>query len=277
MRLGANIRATHSPEEWIAELKSKGYRAAYCPLDVDASDALIAEYRQAAEENDIVIAEVGGWSNMLSPSPELRKRNVERNIRCLMLADAIGARCSVNVSGKPCSDAAWDKCFPDFDGDAAYEQVVRTAQHIIEQAKPRSAAFTIECMQWMIPDSIESCERLLRDVDSPHFGVHFDAVNLINSPSRYVHNGEYITRFIERLGAHIRSCHLKDVIMRSDMLVHIEETLAGTGVLDYGALLGGINALDPDIPMMLEHLPDLESYDRAAAYVRAQAAKLGIE
>ena len=38
MRLGAPIRDTHSPEEWIAELRAKGYRAAYGPLDENARD-----------------------------------------------------------------------------------------------------------------------------------------------------------------------------------------------------------------------------------------------
>ena len=277
MRLGAPIRATHSPEEWISELKRKGYRAAYCPLDADAPDALTAEYRQAALENDIVIAEVGVWNNMLTPDPGMRARNLERNVRLLQLADRIGARCCVNVSGNPTSDAEWDCYFPGYDSEATYELVARTMQRIIDEAQPRTACFTLECMQWMLPDSTDSCERLLRDVDRERFGVHFDPVNLINSPRRYEHNGEYIADFIARLGQRICSCHLKDVILRRErMLVHLEETPAGTGALDYGALLSGISALDQDMPVMLEHLPELADYDRAAAHVRAQAAKLGI-
>ena len=43
IRLGAPIRATHSPEEWISELRRKGYRAAYCPLDADAPERLERE------------------------------------------------------------------------------------------------------------------------------------------------------------------------------------------------------------------------------------------
>lgn len=277
MRLGAPIRPTHSPEEWIGELRRKGYRAAYCPLDADAPDALIAEYRQAARESDIVIAEVGVWNNMLAPDPDLRARNIERNVRMLRLADAIGARCCVNVSGNPTSDAEWDRYFPGYDSEATYELVARTLQRVIDEAQPRSARFTLECMQWMLPDSIESCERLLRYVDRECFGVHFDPVNLIYSPWRYEHNGAYIADFIARLGARICSCHMKDVILRREaMLVHLEETPAGTGALDYPALLTGMNALDPDMPMMLEHLQDLASYDRAAAHVRAQAEALGI-
>lgn len=277
MRLGAPIRDTHSPEEWIAELRAKGYRAAYCPLDETAPDSLISEYRQAAIEHDIVIAEVGIWNNMLAPDPELHARNIDRSIRRLMLADRIGARCCVNVSGNPTSDAQWDRYFPDFDSDATYDLVARTVQQIIDEAAPQSACFSLECMQWMIPDSATSYARLIDMIDRPRFGVHLDPVNLINSPERYAHNAQLMTDFIARLGGHILSCHLKDVILRLErMLVHLDETIAGTGMLDYPALLGALNALEPDLPVMLEHLPDLASYDNAAAYVRTQAAKLGI-
>lgn len=278
MRLGAPIRDTHSPEEWIAQLRAKGYRAAYCPLDETAPESLIAEYRQAARENDIVIAEVGIWNNMLTPDPEARARNIDRSIRRLMLADRIGAVCCVNVSGNPTDDAQWDRYFPGYDSTETYELVARTVQHIIDEAAPDSACFSLECMQWMIPDSLESYARLIDMIDRPRFGVHLDPVNLINSPARYAHNADLMTRFIDGLGGRILSCHLKDVILRLErMLVHIDETIAGTGALDYAALLSALNGLGPDLPVMLEHLPDLASYDAAAAYVRAQAAGLGIE
>lgn len=277
MRLGAPIRPTASPEEWIAELRRNGYRAAYCPLRPDAPDHLIAEYRQAAQEHDIVIAETGGWSNLLAPDPELRRRNVDMNIAQLRLADRIGARCCVNVSGNPTSDAEWDRYFPGYDSDATYELVARTVQHIIDEAHPERACYSIECMQWMIPDSTESYERLLRDVGRDRFGVHLDPVNMIYSPWRYDHNGEYVADFIARLGGRILSCHAKDVILRREhTLVRLEETPPGTGALDYAAFLTALSALDPDTPLMLEHLPDIADYEAAAAYVRAQADALGI-
>ena len=72
--------------------------------------------------------------------------------------------------------------------------------------------------------------------------------------------------------------HVKDVILRRErMLVHLEETLCGTGTFDHAAMLKAINAVDPDIPLMLEHLPSLSDYDAAAAHVRAVAAKCGLE
>jgi hypothetical protein len=64
MRLGGPIfEKFDSPETWIAAVKVLSYRAAYCPVGLDADDATIRAYERAAQEADVVIAEVGAWSN----------------------------------------------------------------------------------------------------------------------------------------------------------------------------------------------------------------------
>ena len=60
MRLGGPVFGQYStPLEWAAALKKAGYRAAYCPLPIDADDASIEAYAHIAREEDILIAEVG--------------------------------------------------------------------------------------------------------------------------------------------------------------------------------------------------------------------------
>ena len=68
MRLGGPIFAkTDNPESWAAAVAAAGYRAAYCPVAPDADSNTIQAYAMAARQADIVIAEVGAWSNPLSP------------------------------------------------------------------------------------------------------------------------------------------------------------------------------------------------------------------
>ena len=81
---------------------------------------------------------------------------------------------------------------------------------------------------------------------------------------------------LARLGPAIKSCHAKDTILRQQLTVHIDEVRPGLGTLDYPALLHGLVQLDPDMPLMLEHLPSQEEYRAAAAYVREVAHQEGI-
>ena len=82
--------------------------------------------------------------------------------------------------------------------------------------------------------------------------------------------------FVARLGPHIRSCHAKDILISGPLSVHLDEVRPGTGNLDYRALLGELNKLDADLPLMLEHLPNEAEYDLAAQYVRGVAKELNI-
>ena len=59
-------------------------------------------------------------------------------------------------------------------------------------------------------------------------------------------------------------------------LVHLDEVRPGLGNLDYATLLKKPEALDRDIPLMLEHLSSERQYREAASYIREVAQRMGI-
>ena len=276
MRLGGPIfQQCDSPEAWIEAVHAKGYRAAFCPLSPSASDAETQAYRQAAAEADIVIAEVGAWSNPLSPDPQTRKEALDKCKRSLELAEWIGARCCVNIAGSR-SDK-WDgPCAADLTRET-FDRIVATTREIIDAVGPRQTRYTLETMPWMYPDSPESYQDLLRAIDHPGFAVHLDPVNLVNCPTRYFHTGDLLRDCFARLGSQIRSCHAKDIALADHLTLHLDEVRPGNGNLDYRTYLRQLDRLDPDTPLMLEHLPGEEEYDLAAAHVRKIAQELGYQ
>ena len=73
MRLGSPLPETwDSPAGWVAALQRHGFRAAYWPLGDDADADTAGEYADAAAAADVVIAEIGAWSNPLSPDAPTR-------------------------------------------------------------------------------------------------------------------------------------------------------------------------------------------------------------
>ena len=80
----------------------------------------------------------------------------------------------------------------------------------------------------------------------------------------------------ERLGPKIRSVHAKDVVLRAEHALRLDETRPGLGAPDYRTLLRELDKLDPDLTLVLEHLPDEAAFDAATAYVRGIAADAGV-
>ena len=276
MRLGGpTFQKNPDPAGWVAELKQLGYRAAYCPVDETADQAMIRAFEQAANEADILIAEVGVWNNPLSPDMKERSRAIDLCIKRLALADEIGARCCVNISGS--RGTLWDGPHPDNYSTETFEMIVETTRHIIDTVQPTRTFFTLEPMPWMLPDSVDSYLDLIQAIDRTRFAAHLDPVNIITNPRTYFGNSRFLHTCFERLGPHIKSCHAKDITLAEQLTVHLSEVRIGLGRLNYATFLREMKKLDPDTPLMLEHLPNAEDYLAAAAHVRAVAKAEGIE
>lgn len=271
MRLGGPLFTDCSkPDLWVAALKKSGYTAAYAPVDPAACDELVQCYVAAAKDANIVIAEVGAWSNPMHPDEAKRREALALCKARLDLAEQLGARCCVNITGS--RGEPWDGPHPDNLTKATFDLIVQTTREIIDAVKPKRTFYTLETMPWMYPDSPDSYLDLIKAIDRSQFGVHLDPVNLVCSPQRYFNNGALLRECFAKLGPHIRSCHGKDITLASKLMTHLDEVRPGLGNMDYHTFLRELNKLDPDTPLMLEHLATEEEYNQAAGYVRSIAA-----
>ncbi len=276
MRLGGpTFTKCDTAESWVAAVIAAGYRAAYWPLALDADSETVRAYQAAADDADIIIAEVGAWSNPLSPDPAIAAAALEKCKAALALADRIGARCCVNIAGS--RGQKWDGPDPENLTDDTFDLIVSVVREIIDSANPTRSFYTLELMPWMYPDSAEAYLRLINAVGRSAFAVHLDPVNIISSPQRYFSNGQLIKECFDKLGQHIKSCHAKDILLQDNLTLHLDEVRPGKGNLDYPTFLRCLSRLDTDTPLMLEHLTNHEDYQAAAGYIRAVAGEDGVK
>ncbi len=275
IRLGGPLFEKYeSPQEWVAAVKRAGFSAAYCPVNANQSDDVIQSYEQEAKRNNIIIAEVGAWSNPISPNDEERKKALSKCTTQLALADRIGANCCVNISGSR-NENNWAGPHEDNLTKETFDLIVETIRKIIDDVKPKRTFFTLETMPWGYPDSPDSYVELLHAIDRKHFAVHLDPVNLVCSPQRYYNNGSLIRECFDKLGPYLKSCHAKDILLSEKLTTHLDEVRPGLGNLDYAVFLQELSARQ-DIPLMLEHLSSAEEYAQAAIHIRKVGKKEGI-
>jgi sugar phosphate isomerase/epimerase len=264
------------PDGWVRNVRQAGYRAALCPLAIGAGDAEVRAYRDAAAAADIVIAEVGAWSNAISPDPAERAEALEKNRQALDLADRIGARCCVNVAGSRSAEF-WYAAHPDNLSEETFDLIVETVRSIIDAVKPTRTVYALETMPWIWPDSPAAYRRLLDAIGRKAAGVHLDPVNLVSSPQRYFANGDLIRECFRALGPLIASCHAKDIRLDPRRLtVHLDEVAPGDGALDYGVFLAEAAKLAPDTTLVMEHLETEQEYRRGADYIRGVGRSIGV-
>jgi sugar phosphate isomerase/epimerase len=276
MRLGSPLTPTwDSPDDWIATVRRLGFRTAHWPLDDDADEATERAYVDAAAEADVVIAEIGVWNNPLSPDDATRRAAVELCKARLALADRVDARCCVNLAGTRAD--SWDGPHPDNLSADTFALIVDTVRDIVDAVAPERTYYTLEPMPFSLPDSPDSYLDLLRAIERPRVAVHLDPVNLINTPAKFYDNAGFLRECFAKLGPHVRSIHAKDIVLRNELTVHLAELRPGLGALDYRVLLTEAAKLDPDTPILVEHLDEQSEYEAAVAHIRSVAAALGLQ
>jgi len=269
MRLGTSSPLNHnSPEAWARNQVKLGCATVNFPLNCNDDEKKIIAYKDAAEKAGLTIAEVGVWRNALAGDPDERKANMDYCVNQLRLAEFLGARCAVNVAGA--FGPRWDGGYRENFTAEAWKKTVAMVQEIIDRANVKNTYFTLEPMPWMIPTGPREYLRLLEAVDRDRFAIHMDIINMINSADRYFNAEEFVDECSSLLGNKIRSCHIKDVHLAEQYTIRLEECGPGDGEFPLRHYVEKMNALDPDMPVILEHLNTDEQYIKYMGYLKEE-------
>jgi sugar phosphate isomerase/epimerase len=276
VRLGGPIFLKSSdPAELAREHRRLGYSAAYCPeAKVEDTDHIRA-IRNAFAEQDVVIAEVGAWKNLLDPDEAKRRDNLAYVTARCALAEEVGARCCVDIAGSY-NPTVWYGPNPKNLSREFFDATVTNCRRIIDEVKPTRTRFTIEMMGWNLPDSPDAYMELIKAVDRKAFGVHLDVCNGVNCPARFYRNTAYIEECFAKLGPWIVSCHAKDLQWIVELNVHFLEVVPGRGEIDYKAYLRELAKLPVEAPLMLEHLKTAEEYEEGRQHIRKVGDSIGV-
>ena len=276
IRLGGPIfLKSDDPRELAREHRRLGYSAAYCPAAKTDDSSHTQAIEQAFAAENVVLAEVGAWCNMLDPDSEKRRKNLDYVVERMALADAVGARCCVDYAGSFSATVPWGPN-PRNVSKAFFDGTVENCRKIIDAVRPKRSVFSIEMMGWNLPDSPDSYLELIKAVNRKQFAVHMDVCNGINSPRKFYENTKFIEECFSKLGAWIVSCHAKDLQWVTELNVHFLEVVPGRGSVDYTAYLTQIARLPIDAPLMLEHLKTPEEYDEGRGYIQSVGRKAGV-
>lgn len=277
VRLGGPVfLRSADPADLAHDCRRLGYTAAYCPSAKIEEPERIAAIQKAFSTENVVIAEVGAWTNMMDPDRAKRKKSLDYVTERCAVAEAVGARCCVDYAGSYNPEVPWGAHPRNFSNDF-FDGIVENCRHVIDAVKPKRTRFTIEMEKWSHPSNADTYVKLIQAVDRPNaFAVHLDCTNIIDTVPKFYNTTAVIDECFTKLGRWIMSCHAKDVRWVKDSHLHFEECIPGRGVLDYAAYLRGLSKLPNETPLMLEHLKLEEEYLEGATYIRKIAAANGI-
>ncbi|MDR1099753.1 MAG: sugar phosphate isomerase/epimerase [Treponema sp.] len=205
--------------------------------------------RQILDKQGIAVAVLGCYINPVHPDPEVREKQIRTFEELLRFARDFGCAMVGTETGSCNGDCSYH---PDTEKPATFDLLCRSLERLIRTAEKCGSIVAIEAVaDQHTVSSIEKMKQVLRRLASPALKVIYDPVNLIPNAGLVESQKDFFTRAFDSFGDEIAAIHAKDFRMEGGKK---DGALpAGTGEIDYPALMKIIAERKPDIDILLEN------------------------
>ncbi len=238
--------------------KDLGFHGLGAHLNVPAdkiSDETVERVKHAFAEQDMPFLQLWGpYPRIISPDESERQAGVKGAIDIARLA----AKLDVPASGvRPTSMSPLGDWAPHADNYTPETEdiLVQSLKEIVSVAEDLDISIVLETHVNTTLDSPENIKRVIERTGSSHLKLNIDPVNFMGNPRTATNPGPTINHVFDVLGAYMDTVHVKDFYIDERLVVHITETVIGTGQMDLDTVLTRSHDLAPDGFVVIEHLP----------------------
>ena len=201
---------------------------------------------RAFEKEDIQIAVLGCYINMIHPDDEERRKALDRFKEHIRFAQSFGCSIVGTETGNVNADIIYTE---DNFGEVPYQMVLESVTELVEEAEKFGVIVGIEGGINHPIHTPKRMKRLLDDIKSDNIQVIFDPANYL-TPKNYLHQEEVYEEAFELFGDRIVIVHAKDIVVKDNS---IQMVPVGTGQLNYDAVFRYFKYNKPFINILLEN------------------------
>ena len=266
---------TYEKLRFAAELGFHGV-GAHLTVPVDTvSDATAANVRSIFDDQGMPLLQI--WAphrTIISPDESVRKAGVQDAQNIAKLA----ARMGVTESGaRPTSLNPRGDWWPHPDNykPETEDRLVQSLKEIVEVAEGEGVDVVLETHVTTTLNSAQSIKRVMERVGSDHLKLNLDTVNFVGDFPTAYNPKPMIDEMFDLNADRIATVHVKDFYMEDRFVIHIAETVIGTGMMDLDTVLRRSYEANPDVYVVIEHLP-VDLIQLAKRNLTAKIQELGI-
>ncbi len=213
------------------------------------TEGLAMHVRRVFAQNGLDVAVLGCYLNLAHPDPE-KLQEIQGKYYAHIRVAALSGACMVGTeTGAP--NGAY-KYEPACHGQEALHAFLRGLEPVVAEAEKRGVTVAIEPVWNHIVWNPDRALEVLNAMGSRNLRIIFDPVNLLsveNVDDRERVVGEAMDKLCDR----IAMVHLKDFVRENGKL---KSVAAGTGEMDYSAILSFLKERKPYVMATLENTDD---------------------
>lgn len=240
---------------WAAELGFHGLGAHLTVPAGTVTDETALTVKSVIAHQGLEFLQLWGpYPCIISPDERMRQAGVAgaREIVKLAAKMAVPAAGVRPTSLNPRGDW-WPH--PDNDSLATEDRFVQSLQEILETADDYGVTIVLETHITTVLNSPQRIKRVIERAESDRVKLNLDPANFIGDLTTVFNPTPVINDLFDVLGPFTDTVHVKDFYLEDRFIVHISETIPGTGMMDLDTILRRTQALSPDMYAIIEHLP----------------------
>ena len=126
--------------------------------------------------------------SILDTDAQNLQKVLKRITDTLAFADKIGAKCCA-IHGGTVQANGWGLFTKENFSQESFHKMVTIIQRILDEVQPKMTKLGVEIEPYTMPDSAQCYLDMIKAVNRPGFGVHFDPVNSIYCPRALARSG----------------------------------------------------------------------------------------
>ncbi len=263
----------------VAFARDLGFAGIGAHLTVPASaisEDVAANVRACIDANGMEFIQLWGpYPTIISGDEAVRRAGIEGARAIVRLAARLGV---AEAGVRPTSHNPRGDWWPHKENhsQASEDRLVRSISEILETAVAEGVVIVLEVHAASTLDSVERVKRVIDRTDPRHVRVNIDTVNFVRDLPTAFDTTPMIDEFFDVLGPHCSTVQVKDFYLEERFVVHISETIPGTGEMDIDTVLRRTAELGTEMYAVIEHLP-LGQIALAKRNLAERAQALGIE
>ncbi len=257
MRFGARVHdfGKGTVEELAPQIAAKGFSCVQLALakaitNIDSglgrlNPGLAYHIGSVFSQNQLQIAVLGCYINMIHPDPTERRKLIERFKEHIRYARDFGASIVGTETGSLNADYS---SHPGNDSEEAFQSLLPVVAELVAEAEKFGVFVCIEGVASHTVTTNAKMKRVLETIQSNNLQVIFDPVNLITA-ANHQEQDRIINEAFEWFGEKIITIHAKDFIIENGKKKIVP---VGQGWLNYELFLKTLKTRKPYINLMLE-------------------------
>lgn len=243
-------------------------------FDLKAAD--FKKVKQLYADHGMTLPQMGiGYSECLfDPDIRVRQRVIEIIRRGAEVAAEFSAQVALIRPGSLNPAGSFTPSRKNHEPESL-ERLLETLQQVAEKIAAIGQILVMETHITTILNSPEIIASVINKIDSPYIRVVMDYVNHFQTLSQVYDSTARIDFIFDTMGSLCSVAHCKDITVRNEHILHMDEEVPGEGELDISTVFRRWHALDPNRYMLLEHLP-FELYPLAARNAHRIAKEAGV-